>query len=310
MVPATPAGRHARRLLSAATEPPASIGVKDVANVLLVRPRRIALSKVTGAAFGNAARRRLTFSSDSEIRQCAREVVARQDLFLPSMFPDAAIAEAVLRRAVGRGGEKPKWRYQNDFIRFAVLTDLCTQMNVSDVDELIAAAELRSGVRPLDQSDLDAVLDQLTTDIGRLLMRASMTGETNGSRIPGFIEDNHAVLDATFELASIRMLGRPLGEAELDTWAARVARLVQDVSLDEIKAIVKSPYAYSISAVSAHVERVFRVRAASSASVLMCLLASEALDVLKGAEQLARKRGFEPEEADGEAGGHEGPLRG
>ena len=296
MVPATPAGRHARRLLSAATEPPASIGVKDVAIVLLVRPRRLALGKVVGAAFGSATRRHLTFSSDAEIEQYARDVLARQDLFLPSMLPDASTTEALLRHAVRRG-EKPRRRRKHDFVDLAVVTDLCSQMSATDVDELIAVAELRSGVRPVDQLDLDAVLDQLTTDVGRLLMRLIMTRSADGTRNPALIEDDHAVLDAAFELASMRMLGRPPSGAELDTWAARVARLMQDVSLDEIKAIVRNPYGYSISALGDDAHRVAKVRAASADAVLTCLLASEAFDVLRGAEQLARRRGFDPQRA-------------
>lgn len=295
MVPVTPAGRHARRLLSAATEPPASIGVKDVAVALLGGRRRIALNKVMGAAFGSAARCRFTFSSDAEIKQYAREVLARQDLSLPSMLLDASTIGAVLRHAVRRA-DKPKKRHKNAFAVVAVLTDLCAQMSVSDVDELIAVAELRSGVRPVDQSDLDAVLDQLTTEIGRFAMRAIMARNTDGAPSRGLIEDDSAVLDAAFELASMRMLGRPPGDAELDIWAARLARLMQDVALDEIKAIVRNPYGYSISALGADAHRVAKVRAASAAAVLMCLLASEALDVLRGAEQLARRRGFDPEQ--------------
>jgi hypothetical protein len=107
MVPATRAGRLARRLLNSASEPPASIGVKDAAVVLLAWRTRIALSKVMRAAFGSAARRRLTFSSDAEIRQYARELLARQDSSLPSVLLDASTTEAVLRHAVRRG-EKPR----------------------------------------------------------------------------------------------------------------------------------------------------------------------------------------------------------
>lgn len=254
----------------------------------------MALNKVMGAAFGSAARRRFTFSSDAEIKQYGRDLLARQDLFLQSMLPDVPTTEAVLRHAIRRSA-KPERRRKHDFVEFAVLTDLCAQMSVSDVDELIAVAELRSGVRSVDQSDLDAFLHQLTTDVGRLSMRVIMTGETNEARIPGSIEDNHAVLDAAFELASMRMLGRPPSDAELDRWAVRVARLMQDVSRDEIKAIVRDPHGYSISAVRDDADRVFRVRAASAGAVLVCLLASEALDVLRSAEQLARTRGFEPE---------------
>ena len=247
------------------------------------------------AAFGSAARRRLTFGSDAEIRQYARELLARQDSSLPSVLLDASTTEAVLRHAVRRG-EKPRKRYKHDFAILAVLTDLCAQMGASEVDELIALAELRSGVRPDDQTVLDTVVDQLTTEIGRFAMRAVITGKTDGGRSPTSIEDNHVVLDAAFELASIKMLGRRPCDAELDTWAARVARLMQDVSLDEIKAIVRNPYGYSISAVGADARRVAKVRAAGAASVLMCLLASEALEVLRGAEQLARRRGFDPEQ--------------
>lgn len=294
MVPASPAGCHARRLLSAATEPPASIGIKDLAVVLLVRPRRIALGKVMGAALGSAARRHLTFISDAEIEQYARDVLARQGLFLPSMLPDASTTEALLRHAV-RHDEKPRRRRKHDLVGLAVLTDLCSQMSATEVDELIAVAELRSGVRPVDQLDLDAVLDQLTTDVGRLLLRLIMTRSADGTRNRALTEDDHAVLDAAFELASIRMLGRPPSGAELEPWAARVARLMQDVSLDEIKAIVRNPYGYSISALGVDAHRVAKVRAASAAAVLMCLLASEALDVLRSAEQLARRRGFDPE---------------
>lgn len=294
MVPATPAGRHARRLLRAATEPSASIGVKDAAVVLLAWRRRIALNKLMGAAFGSAARRRFTFSSDAEIKQYVSDLLARQDIFLQSMLPDVPTTEAVLRHAIRRSA-KPKRRRKHDFVGFAVLTDLCAQMSVSDVDELIAVAELRSGVRSVDQSDLDAVLDQLTTETGRFAMRAIMTRRTDGARSRGLIEDNSAVLDAAFELASMRMLGRPPGDAELDMWAARLARQMQDVSLDEIKAIVRNPYGYSISALGADAHRVAKVRAASAAAVLMCLLASEALDVLRSAEQIARRRGFDPE---------------
>jgi hypothetical protein len=271
-----------------------SIGVKDVAVVLLARRTRIALSKVMRAAFGSAARRRLTFSSDAEIKQYARELLARRDLSLPSVLLDASTTEAVLRYAVRRG-EKPRKRYKDDFAILAVLTDLCAQMDASDVDELIALAELRSGVRPVDQLDLDAVLDQLTTEMGRFAMRAVVTAKTDGGRSPTSIEDNHVVLDAAFELASIKMLGRRPSDAELDTWAARVARLMQEVSLDEVKAIMRNPYGYSISADGAEAERVVQVRAANAGAVLMCLLASEAFDVLRGAEQLARRRGFDPE---------------
>ena len=216
-----------------------------------------------------------------------------KNLFLPSILPDASTTEALLRHAIRRG-EKPRRRRKHDFVDLAVLTDLCSQMSATDVDELIAVAELRSGVRPVDQLDLDAVLDQLTTDVGRLLMRLIMTRSADGTRNPALIEDDHAVLDAAFELASMRMLGRPPSGAELDTWAARLHRLVQDVSLDEIKAIVRNPYGYSLSVAGAHADRALEVRQASSAAVLTCLLVSEALDVLTAAEELARRRGFDP----------------
>lgn len=297
LMPATDAGRLARRLLTVSTDPDAATGVgKDVAGVLLMRRRRKDLAKILDVAFGIAARRHLTFAGDGELDQYVGEVLDRQDVFLPGMMPNAAKTKAVLRRAIGWGGEKPKRRFQHDLVALAVLTDLAIQMSASDIDEMLALAELRLGVRPQSASELDGFIDELKSDVGRFLMRVIMTGKAGVEYSPKSSANNFAVFDAAFELASIRMLGRPLNDVELDTWAAKLARVRQDVSADQIKAIVRNPYGSSIADIG-NSGMVAMVRVASANAALWCLLASEALDVLRGAEQLARRRGFKPEQS-------------
>lgn len=182
-----------------------------------------------------------------------------------------------------------------------ILRDVCGRMSPLDVDELIAVAERRSGLYEADRARMDLAVSRLTSQVGRWFIRRILLEGSHDAPKPQSTEANLAVVDAAFELAAAKAMGRRLSDHEIEEWATVLTDTIPEVSRNDIVSIVRKQCGYSFTNINVDPDYENLVKVASTTAALqqMGLLDSEVQEVLIAAEELARRRGFMPAPYDG-----------